>query len=68
MATLLLASVLLMVGAEARARSCVQRPLAEYSVIFDNLLDVPGRVDIHDDRIIVTLDRRAHNRYLGDSG
>ncbi len=34
MFTLLVASVLLMVGAEARARSCVQRPLVEYSVIF----------------------------------
>ena len=31
---LLLASVLHVVGAEARARSCVERPLAEFSVIF----------------------------------
>ena len=34
MFTLLLASVLLGVGAEGQARSCVQRPLVEYSVIF----------------------------------
>ncbi len=34
MFTLLVASVLIVVGAEARARSCVERPLGEYSVIF----------------------------------
>ena len=34
MFTLLLTSVLLGVGAEGQARSCVQRPLVEYSVIF----------------------------------
>ena len=34
MFTLLVASVLHVVGAEARARSCVERPLGEYSVIF----------------------------------
>jgi len=32
--TLLLASVLLVIGAETRARTCLQRPLTEYSVIF----------------------------------
>ena len=32
--TLLLASALLVAGAEGQARSCVQRPLVEYSVIF----------------------------------
>ncbi len=31
---MLLASALLGVGAEGQARSCVQRPLAEYSVVF----------------------------------
>ena len=35
MFALLLASVLLVVGAEGQARSCVERPLVEYSVIFD---------------------------------
>ncbi len=34
MSSLLLASVFLVVGVEGQARSCVQRPLAEYSVIF----------------------------------
>ncbi len=34
MFTLLVAGILLVVGAEARARSCVERPLGEYSVIF----------------------------------
>ncbi len=34
MFTLLVASVLLVVGAEARARSCVERPLMDFSVIF----------------------------------
>jgi hypothetical protein len=34
MFTLLVASVLHVIGAEARARSCVERPLGEYSVIF----------------------------------
>ncbi len=34
LSTLLLASVLLVVGVEGQARSCVQRPLVEYSVIF----------------------------------
>ena len=32
--TLLLASVLFVVGTEAQARSCVERPLVKYSVIF----------------------------------
>ncbi len=34
MFTLLLASVMLVIGAEGQARSCVERPLVEYSVIF----------------------------------
>jgi hypothetical protein len=37
-------------------------------VLFDNLLDVSGRVDIEERRIIVTLDKRAHNPYLVDCG
>jgi hypothetical protein len=37
-------------------------------VLFDSLLDVAGRVDIEETRILVTLDKRAHNPYLVDSG
>ncbi len=37
-------------------------------VLFDNLLDVTGRVDIEDHRVVVTLDKRAHNPYLVDCG
>jgi hypothetical protein len=36
--------------------------------IFDNLLDVSGLIQIEDDQIVVTLDKRAHNPYLVDSG
>jgi hypothetical protein len=36
--------------------------------IFANLLDVGGLVDMQDKRIVVTLDKRAHNPYLVDSG
>jgi len=36
--------------------------------IFANLLDVGGFVDIQPGRVIVTLDKRAHNPYLVDSG
>ena len=41
---------------------------ATAKVLFDNLLDVSGRVDIEERRIIVTLDKRAHNPYLVDCG
>ena len=37
-------------------------------VLFDSLLDVSGRVHIEQQRIVVTLDKRAHNPYLVDSG
>lgn len=37
-------------------------------VLFDNLLDVTGRVDIEEHRVVVTLDKRAHNPYLVDCG
>lgn len=37
-------------------------------VLFDNLLDVPGKIQIEDDQVIVILDKRAHNPYLVDSG
>jgi hypothetical protein len=36
--------------------------------IFTNLLDVGGYIDIAEQQIIVTLDKRAHNPYLVDSG
>jgi hypothetical protein len=33
-----------------------------------SLLDVAGQVQIEDSQFIVTLDKRAHNPYLVDSG
>jgi hypothetical protein len=36
--------------------------------IFHNLLDVAGFVEIERRQIVVTLDKRAHNPYLVDSG
>ena len=41
---------------------------ATAKVLFDNLLDVSGRVDIEERRVVVTLDKRAHNPYLVDCG
>ena len=41
---------------------------ATAKVLFDSLLDVSGDVQIEDRQIIVTLDKRAHNPYLVDSG
>jgi len=41
---------------------------ATVRVLFDSLLDVTGKVDIEDTRIVVTLDKRAHNPFLVDSG
>jgi hypothetical protein len=41
---------------------------ATAKVLFESLLDVSGRVDIDETRILVTLDKRAHNPYLVDSG
>jgi len=37
-------------------------------VLFDSLLDVSGAVQIEEQRIVVTLDKRAHNPYLVGSG
>ena len=37
-------------------------------VLFESLLDVAGQLQIEDSQIIVTLDKRAHNPYLVDSG
>jgi hypothetical protein len=36
--------------------------------LFTNLLDVGGTIDITEQQVIVTLDKRAHNPYLVDSG
>lgn len=41
---------------------------ATAKVLFDSLLDVTGKVEIERSQIIVTLDKRAHNPYLVDSG
>jgi hypothetical protein len=49
-----------------RLASGYQRATAKK--IFDNLLDVSGTVQIEEREIIVTLDKRAHNPYIVDSG
>ncbi len=41
---------------------------ATAKVLFDSLLDVSGKVQIDEHQVIVTLDKRAHNPYLVDSG
>lgn len=41
---------------------------AQAKKIFRNLLDAPGKVEIDDKRVVVTLDKRAHNPYLVASG
>jgi len=41
---------------------------ATAKVLFDSLLDVAGKVRIEDSRVVVTLDKHAHNPYLVDSG
>ncbi len=41
---------------------------ATAKVLFNSLLDVTGKVQIEDHQVIVTLDKRAHNPYLVDSG
>jgi hypothetical protein len=41
---------------------------AQPKKIFRNLLDLSARVDIETGRIVVTLDKRAHNPYLVASG
>ena len=41
---------------------------ATAKVLFDSLLDVAGKVQIENSQIVVTLDKRAHNPYLVDSG
>lgn len=41
---------------------------ATAKTLFDTLLDVSGKVEIEQTRVILTLDKRAHNPYLVDSG
>jgi hypothetical protein len=41
---------------------------AQPKKIFHNLLDLSARVDIEAGRVVVTLDKRAHNPYLVASG
>jgi hypothetical protein len=41
---------------------------AQPKKIFRNLLDLSARVDVESSRIVVTLDKRAHNPYLVASG
>ena len=41
---------------------------ATAKMLFDSLLDVGGKIQIEDRQVIVTLDKRAHNPYLVDSG
>ena len=41
---------------------------AQAKKIFRNLLDTSGKVDIEDKRVVVTLDKRAHNPFLVASG
>ena len=41
---------------------------AQPKTIFRNLLDLSGKVEIETARVIVTLDKRAHNPYLVASG
>jgi hypothetical protein len=41
---------------------------AQPKTIFRKLLDLSGRVDVEADRVLVTIDKRAHNPYLVASG
>ena len=41
---------------------------ATAKMLFDSLLDVGGKIQIEDRHVIMTLDKRAHNPYLVDSG
>lgn len=36
--------------------------------LFNQLLNVPGKIQIQPHQVVVTLDKRAHNPYLVDSG
>jgi hypothetical protein len=41
---------------------------ATAKVLFDSLLDVSGKVEIDEHHVVVTLDKRAHNPFLVDTG
>lgn len=41
---------------------------AQPKTIFRNLLDLSAKVEVETDRVVVTLDKRAHNPYLVASG
>ena len=41
---------------------------AHAKTVFDQLLNVGGQVDIDPQRVVVTLDPRAHNPILADTG
>ena len=41
---------------------------AQAKTIFNNLLDVGGRVEIGEHEVVVTLDHRAHNPILAETG
>jgi len=41
---------------------------AQPKTIFRNLLDVSAKVDVETSRVVVTIDKRAHNPYLVASG
>ena len=43
-------------------------PRLRPKTIFRNLLDLSAKVDVESDRVVVTLDQRAHNPYLVASG
>ncbi|MBS1269773.1 MAG: hypothetical protein MAG794_00724 [Gammaproteobacteria bacterium] len=49
-------------------RLCDNYHHATARVLFDSLLDVAGKIQIKNTQILVTLDKRAHNPYLVDSG
>jgi hypothetical protein len=36
--------------------------------LFNQLLNIPGKIQIQPRQVVVTLDKRAHNPYLVDSG
>jgi hypothetical protein len=49
-------------------RLAVQYRTATAKKIFDTLLDLGGLVQVGEDDVVVTLDKRAHNPFLVDSG
>ena len=53
---------------QKRALGAMEECITRLRRIIDNLLDVTGRIDIEDHRVVVTLDKRAHNPYLVDCG